>query len=82
MLNIAEFRYKPNIDMKEPLAVKLCSCIKKVRRKDPVGTRKAKEQRAIAICIKSVLHRRGKTMKRFRCKNGPKLELQDLRLPL
>jgi hypothetical protein len=63
--------------MKEPLASKLCSCIKKVRRKDPVGTRKAKAQRAIAICIKSVLHTRGKTIKRFRCKEGPKLKLQD-----
>jgi hypothetical protein len=48
---------------------KLCSCIKKVR--DTVKLRiksRNKESAAIAICVKSVLQRRGKTLKRFSCR--------------
>jgi hypothetical protein len=32
-----------------------------------------KEQAAIAICTKTVLQSRGRTLKRFSCKKGPKL---------
>lgn len=61
-----------------PLPKKLCSCIKKVRKTVRLPTRKAKEQRAIAICVKSVLWSRGKTLKRFRCKK-PMLEVQEMK---
>jgi hypothetical protein len=60
------------------LPKKLCSCIKKVRKTVRLPTRKAKEQRAIAICVKSVLWSRGKTLKRFRCKK-PMLEVQEMK---
>jgi hypothetical protein len=52
-------------------ANKLCSCIKKVRKTIKARNRKVSEQRAIAICVKSVLHSRGKTIKRFDCKPIP-----------
>ena len=58
--------------MQKYLLKKLCHCIKKVR--DTVKLRKKskarnKESAAIGICVKSVLQRRGKTIKRFSCKN-------------
>ena len=54
--------------MQKYLLRKLCSCIKKVR--DTVklrtkSTARTKESAAIGICVKSVLQRRGKTIKRF-----------------
>jgi hypothetical protein len=55
-------------------AKKLCSCIKKVR-KTFKANRKTSERRAIGICVKSILHRRGKTMKQFRCKPTPAAEI-------
>jgi hypothetical protein len=49
-----------------------CSCIKKVQK-----TLKTKEEgRAIAICVKSVLQSRGKTLRSFRCRGTPKLVTQ------
>lgn len=63
--------------MVKPLAVKLCNCIKKVR-KNSTLSRKTREQSAIAICVKSVLWSRGKTLKRFRCKK-PMLETQPFK---
>lgn len=54
---------------KSKLLTKLCSCIKKVR--DTVKLRiksRNKESAAIGICVKSVLQRRGKTLKRFSCR--------------
>jgi hypothetical protein len=48
-----------------------CECIKKVRAKT------GSEGAAIAICTKSVLHSRGKTFRKFKCKgNRPFLNLQ------
>ena len=57
--------------MQKYLLRKLCHCIKKVR--DTVklrtkSTTRTKESAAIGICVKSVLQRRGKTIKRFSCK--------------
>ena len=49
------------------LANKLCRCIKKVRK-----TVK-KEGQAIAICKKSVLHRKGVGNYKFKCKKTPRL---------
>jgi hypothetical protein len=46
---------------KKKLLKKLCHCIKQVRKIKP-------ESGAIGICVSSVLHRRGKTIKRFSCK--------------
>jgi hypothetical protein len=46
-----------------------CNCIKKVRRYiKPI--KGSKESAAIAICVKSVLQTRGKTLRRFKCRNG------------
>jgi len=67
--------------MKETLAKKLCSCIKKVRktvkvRKGTKGTKGAKEKAAIGICVKSVLQTRGRTLKQFSCRKKPSLRTQ------
>ena len=63
------------------LAKTFCNCIKKVRR--TVKLRKSlgssKEKAAIAICVKSVLGSRGKTLRKFRCRRrnkGPRLATQ------
>jgi hypothetical protein len=67
-----------------------CSCIKKVSKSIPTrrvkkydrrksrrtATAVLKEQAAIAICTKTVLGKRGKTLKRFTCRKGPMLETQ------
>jgi hypothetical protein len=64
--------------MKEGLPRKFCRCIKKVR-KTLKGRRKAKEGRAIAICVSSVLQKkRGVTLKRFKCRGRPALNTQRL----
>jgi hypothetical protein len=46
-----------------------CRCIKKVSKKikPRSGT---KEQAGIAICTKSVLQTKGKTLRKFKCRNG------------
>ena len=54
------------------LAKHFCRCIKKVRRTVKVrrGTKPtaaAKESAAIAICVRSVLGKRRRTLKRFSC---------------
>jgi hypothetical protein len=71
-----------------PLAKPLCHCIKKVRntvklrstkrniRKTMQETKKEKEKAAIAICVTSVLQRKGKTLKRFKCGKKPYLLTQ------
>ena len=54
-------------------AKKFCSCIKSVKRTVKARKGSSKEQAAIAICIKSMLQSRGRTLKRFSCtkKGGP-----------
>jgi hypothetical protein len=65
-------------------AERFCDCIKQVsktvktRKGSPKGSR-GKEQAAIAICVKSVLQKRGRTLKKFRCRKGAKLETQPRR---
>ena len=64
------------------LAERFCDCIKQVRqsvktRKGSLRGPKGKEQAAIAICVKSVLQKRGRTLKKFRCRKGPKLVTQE-----
>ena len=64
--------------MKESQSRKFCACIKKVRRTIK-PTRGSKEGVAIAICVKSVLQRRNRTIKRFTCKNGkPRVQTQAM----
>ena len=43
---------------------RFCSCIKKVRK----TLKQRTESGAIAICVKSVLQKHGRTLKKFRCK--------------
>lgn len=64
-------------------AKRFCRCIKKVRRTIKVRgirkpTLKEKESAAIAICTRSVLGRRGKTLKWFLCgkRSAPVLKTQ------
>ena len=46
-----------------------CRCIKKVSKK--IKPRKGtKESAGIAICIKSVLQTKGKTLRKFRCRKS------------
>jgi len=54
---------------------KFCRCIQHVRRTIK-GVRGSKEQAAIAICVKSVLGSRGRTLKRFKCGSKPQLKTQ------
>ena len=49
---------------------RFCQCIKAVKAKG-IG-----EQQAIAICVKSVLHTKGKTLKRFKCGKKGRLVTQ------
>jgi hypothetical protein len=52
------------------LADKFCSCVGKVHGK----LRDKSEGRAIAICVKSVLQTRGKTLKKFKCRGKSMLQ--------
>lgn len=54
---------------RKKLITKLCHCIKQVLTRSTSNTRKKlKESNAIAICVTSVLHSRGKRLKKFSCK--------------
>lgn len=57
---------------KKSMAYRLCSCIKSVRRRknQPRMTRKQAERRAIAICVHSVVKRKGKRLHSFTCKKS------------
>jgi len=69
---------------RKSLATTFCHCIKKVRSTVTLRkglTRKmsknaAKESAAIAICVRSVLQKRGKTLKKFKCRGKPYLVTQ------
>lgn len=65
------------------LGEKYCGCIKKVRKtiKPRSGkTVRDKEGAAIAICTKSVLQTRGRTIRKFTCKNGkPNVKTQPMK---
>jgi len=59
------------------MAKRFCGCIKKVRKTIKGNYKKQqKESRAIAICVKSVIQKRGKTLKKFRCGKSPNLATQ------
>jgi hypothetical protein len=64
-----------------PLAKNFCHCIKKVRKTVKVRpsqnkSLKGREKAAIGICVKSVLHTRGKTLRKFKCTPKPYLFAQ------
>ena len=59
--------------MRETQAKRFCKCIKAVRKTVKVRRGSTKEAAAIAICTKTVLQSRGRTLKRFSCKKGAKL---------
>ena len=50
------------------IASKLCRCIKKIGGDD--------EQRAIGICTKTILNRRGYTRGNFKCRGSPTIKLK------
>ena len=58
------------------LAKRFCRCVKSVRRTIRGRAGSSKEGAAIAICTKSVLQTRGKTLRKFSCSDGVKLETQ------
>jgi hypothetical protein len=66
---------------REPQAVRFCNCIKKVRKTIKLRKNLAqnKESAAIAVCVKSVLQRRGRTLKKFRCGPKARVETQPIR---
>jgi hypothetical protein len=60
-------------------ADRFCRCIKSVSKtlKLRKGSgREAREKAAIAICVKSVLQSKGRTLKKFSCRKGSKLITQ------
>lgn len=68
---------------KSGMAKKFCRCIKQVRKtvraRGPKQTMKAKESAAIGICTKTVLQRKGRTLKRFKCTPKPSLQTQKFK---
>lgn len=57
-------------------ATKFCRCIKGVRKTLKARKGSTKEQGAIAVCVKSVLQTRGRTLKKFKCGKKAKLVTQ------
>jgi ribosomal protein L22 len=57
---------------------KFCGCIKSVKKTVKARGTKGKEQAAIAICVKSVLQSKGRTLKKFKCRGKPKLQTQTI----
>lgn len=67
----------------KPTARKFCGCIKSVRKTIKARPGKASlsrraEQGAIAVCVKSVLQTRGRTMKKFKCGRKGYLKTQKM----
>lgn len=63
---------------------RFCRCIKAVKktvklRAGSMHTEAAREKAAIAICVKSVLQSRGRTLKKFKCRGkGKYLKTQKI----
>jgi hypothetical protein len=55
---------------------RFCRCIKSVRKTIRPRKGSTKESAAIGVCVKSVLHRRGKTLKKFKCARPSRLSTQ------
>uniref|UniRef100_A0A6C0KU06 Uncharacterized protein n=1 Tax=viral metagenome TaxID=1070528 RepID=A0A6C0KU06_9ZZZZ len=67
---------RQSLKKRKSLRTSFCHCIKSVRK--IVKAQKSKESAAIAICVKSVLQTRGKTLKKFRCTKKPFLQTQPI----
>jgi hypothetical protein len=69
---------KNNKDIKrqaeDVLALKLCSCIKKIAPLSPEN-----EARSIGICSKSVFKNKGLTRGKFKCRNGRSVSFKKTR---
>ena len=50
------------------LLADFCKCIKSVRKTIKPRKKQTREQAAIAVCVKSVLGSKGKTLRKFNCK--------------
>ena len=64
------------------LASKFCGCVKKVRKTVRLRSGRgsaARESAAIAICTKSILQTRGKTLRKVSCRKDPKLQTQIMK---
>lgn len=57
-------------------AAKFCRCIKSVRKTIRPRKGSTAESAAIGVCVKSVLHSRGRTVKRFKCGRPSRLTTQ------
>lgn len=57
-------------------AKKLCKCIKSVRKTIKTRPGVSKEKGAIAICVKSVVQTKSRTLKKFKCGKKPRLTTQ------
>jgi len=55
---------------------KFCRCIKQVRKTIRPRKGSTKESAAIGVCVRSVLHSRGRTVKRFKCGKTSRLVTQ------
>lgn len=62
--------------MAESQAKRFCKCIKAVRKTVKVRPGSTKESAAIAICVKTMLQSRGRTLKKFSCKKATMLKTQ------
>lgn len=60
-------------------ARKFCKCIKKVKKTVKARKGSNKESAAIAICTKSMLQTRGRTLKKVKCRGVPRLVTQKKR---
>ena len=63
--------------MKNSQAKKFCRCIKHVRKTIRPRKGKSKESGAIGVCVRSVIQRRGRTLKKFKCGRKPMLVTQQ-----
>lgn len=55
---------------------KFCKCIKDVRKTVKARPGSSKEKGAIAICVKSVLQKKGRTLKKFKCGRKARVQTQ------
>ena len=62
---------------RKKLAGKFCRCIKALRKTVKARGLAKKESAAIAICVRSVLGTRGRTLRKFRCNKKTVLETQS-----
>lgn len=62
--------------MAQTLSNKFCRCIKKVKKTVKPRPGSTKEGAAIAICTKTILFPRGRTLKRIKCAPRNRLKTQ------